>query len=161
MKPIQALCCVVLAMACGVQAQARQERFVHKPQLPAKLSERHILDEVVIKFKEGSAVRLRDGRLVSLDGSTDTGRVMALAGTRTLRRFFQRPEADLDQERDEILARLPAGEQYPGELNLYFAVKTRGQEDSEALINALNEDPVVEVAYADWNPEEAEAFVRK
>jgi len=158
MNLVHRLLAIVLSLACTVASQeARQERFVHRPRLPAELTERHVLDEVVIKFREGSAVRLRNGRFTSPMGLANTGRIMSLVGRRQLRRFFQRAEADLDRERVEILARLPRGERRPAELNLYFAVQTSGQADSEGLIDALNEDPVVEVAYADWNP--AKAYV--
>ncbi|MCI0402242.1 MAG: S8 family serine peptidase, partial [Acidobacteria bacterium] len=124
---------------------------------------------VVLKFHEGTRVRLRNGKLVIPQGrQTDRdkerlGRVKVeergidgelsklgndLAGTSRLQieRMFRRPEADLEKERN-------AGEENSGEEladpNLYYYVSIRNgtEEDVEKLVDRLNASPLVEIAY--------------
>lgn len=140
MRRSLSLIALVASLAAAQSLPAQKRRFVQKPKLPAVLDATQIQDEVVIKFHEGSGVRLRGGRFVSLNGTADTSKAMEIVGSRKLGRFFTRAEKDLDREREEIRALLQDGEEMPAELNLYFVVKTSGKADSENLINALNED---------------------
>ena len=61
---------LALALTVALAPLAAQQRFVHKPELPCKLTPRHILDEVVIKFRQGF------GRLIR--SQTDQGIVVVL-----------------------------------------------------------------------------------
>ncbi len=122
-----------------------------KPPRPYKIDlSREKPDQVVLKFAEGSAVRLRNGKFVSFAGR-DTRPVNDLLGSWEVRveRYFTRSEEDLDQERAEILANLGPDEEIPAELNLYYLVRTKGVSQSEEVIDALNELPLVEFAYAE------------
>ncbi len=122
-----------------------------KPPRPYKIDlSREKPDQVVLKFVEGSGVRLRGGRFVSFAGR-DTKAVNLLIQSLGVQveRYFTRSEEDLDQERAHILANLGPDEEIPAELNLYYLVRTSGVTQSEETIDGLNALPIVEFAYAE------------
>jgi hypothetical protein len=111
-------------------------------------------DLVIVKFVEGDAVRLRDGRLLSLTNGELTGanRLLAENPELAVRRLFTRSEEEL--ERDRLRAETRSGRQM-ADLNNYYSV-TLAQSDAattEALLDALNALPEVEIAYAEPIPE--------
>ena len=127
-------------------------RVFSKPESPYKIDLRvEKPDEVVLKFVEGSGVRLRHGRFVSLAGK-DVSRVNRVVFEEykvKCGRYFTRSEEDLDEERAYILSRLGPDDEIPAELNLYYLVRTSGVSQSEEVIDALNGLDIVEFAYAE------------
>ncbi len=122
-----------------------------KPPSPYKIDlSREKPDQVVLKFVEGSGVRLRGEKFVSFAGrdTSAVNRLLQSLGVR-VERYFQRSEKDLDLERAQILASLGPNEEIPAELNLYYLVHTSGAAQSEEVIDALNALPIVEFAYAE------------
>jgi serine protease len=113
-------------------------------------------DVLVVKFKEDSQVRIRNGRLVSLAGARIEP-VRSLLEARDdvqVHRLFTRPEAAIDRDRQQ--AQL-ASRREMADLNDYYKL-TIGQSSvakAEALLDQLNADPLVELAYAEPIPETA------
>lgn len=138
-------------LCCALPGQVR---IMPRPPAPYRLDpERERPDRVVLKFAEGSGVRLGPGGFRSLEGRECTA-VTALLGRHLARttRLFPRSEEDLDRERTRLLARLAPGEERPAELNLYYLVATAGWEESGPLIDALNELELVEFARPESAP---------
>jgi AcrR family transcriptional regulator len=123
------------------------------PRRPAPKPERTVagpgddLNRVVLKFSEGSAVRLQAGRLVSRRGAAlgAVAEVLRQAGIRppALRRYFSSSERELDAWRE-------GGQRRSGralaDLNLYFELEVPKRVRTAALCDALNALPVVELA---------------
>ena len=114
---------------------------------------------LVVKFKEGSDVRLRAGQILSLSGTNvaasqtllQSGSVLQLA------RLFQRPEAQLQAERQSILS-APVVSNAPqavqrgqlADLNLFYEItlsKTLTSTAVEQFLATLKASPEVEDAY--------------
>ncbi|WP_426750032.1 S8 family peptidase [Myxococcus sp. Y35] len=137
------------------------------------------VERIVVKFHEGSRVRLRDHRLVALASERDAAERSLLAGrslddarlqgdltrvesllaraprTGAPARLFDEPEATLEARKAEGERR--SGEQL-ADLNLYFEVPLLPGTTSERvadLVAALNALDGVEVAYAEPPPEPA------
>src|SRR5262249_1708704 len=99
---------------------------------------------LLLKFAEGSGVRLRTGRLVSPTGAglSDVEKVLRDAGIgrSAMRRLFSRPEGELDRDRQ-------IGESRRGrelaDLNLYYEIAVPANEPIAALCDALNALPAV------------------
>jgi serine protease len=134
----------------------------HGPKLPADTK----IESVVIKFHEGTHVRLRGDHMVSLpsngreeerltslgltDGQIDRDlrSVRALIASRRLERLFSISE-------DVLAARRTDGEARSGQeladLDLYYRVPLGAgatQADVDSLVSMLNALPSVEIAYA-------------
>ncbi len=104
-------------------------------------------NRVIVKFVEGSEIRLRQEGLVSLKGR-DIGQVRAVLaryriGAKELRRYFTRSEALLNQEKHSGEAR--SGRQL-ADLNLYFEISVAADVDAGALCDDLNALDIVELA---------------
>lgn len=112
---------------------------------------------LVVKFVEGSGVRLRAGQLVGAPGVA-LGAVNAqlLLRATSVERLFLRPEAALDAERAQLIADLGparvAALEPPADLNLYYRVRTADAAAGVALWRALLDQPVVETAFPDTPP---------
>ena len=112
-------------------------------------------NQIILKFREDSHVRLRDGRFViEVDESSaapadvDLSAVEAILGafgipTDAVERLHTRPESDLDTERK--LAQRRSGRQL-ADLNLYYMVSVPPGTDAGALCYELNSLPFVELA---------------
>ena len=103
-------------------------------------------DKVVVKFTEGSVVRLRDAGLANSgagDLSPATNMLLQFPGV-TVERMFGRPEAALDEERAR-------GQAFSGrqlaDLNNYYMFTLPEGVDAGAFIDALNAMDIVEIAY--------------
>ena len=109
-----------------------------------------------VKFADGSGVRLRDGRLVSLTGRdlTALNGVLARYPGTVIERLFSRSEEDLAAEKASIEA--SSGRVQP-DLNLYYRLTLAAGADPAAAIADLSRLPVVERAYADPGPAPAPA----
>lgn len=116
---------------------------------------------ITVKFREGTQIRLRGGKLISLNqiqlASLDT--LLNAYPQLKIKPLFTRPEQDLDRDKAE-------GEKNSkrelADLNLYFTFelpKTATKETVEQLINSLNALEIVELAYPEPIPVPAAADV--
>jgi serine protease len=133
------------------------QRFV--PPQPAYTAGPEFSSEhVVLKFAEGTAVRLREGQLVSLAAADLSGLTAVLAqhpGTQVAR-LFTRSEQELTAQRQQAEAR--SG--WPlADLNLYYRLTVPPGDNSAALANDLNALPMVEIAYPEPLPAPAPGAV--
>jgi uncharacterized repeat protein (TIGR01451 family) len=133
-----------------------QPRFVPDKPETTEVLEGFADDRIHVKFGQDTRVRLRDGRFVSLDEADDlSGLEQVLDGypeeVTPSRLFDARSEAELDRER--MLAERASGREQ-GDKNLYFRLSfpATSLDQVGALIDALNELDIIELAY----PEPAE-----
>lgn len=104
-------------------------------------------NRVVVKFVEGSDVRMRPAGLVSLRGENLAAVRAVLArhrvGNNEIRRYFTRPENELDDEkrRGEAL-----GRRQLADLNAYFEILVPSGVDAGRLCDDLNSLSIVELA---------------
>lgn len=101
---------------------------------------------IIVKFREGSRIRLRYGVLISL-GDDDVESVLTVLeqySVDSIERLFDRPEEDLERERREGQER--SGKEL-ADLNLYYRLHVQAETQVEELIDALNELDLVEIAY--------------
>jgi len=108
-------------------------------------------DRVVLKFREGIAVRLIAGGLVCEEG-VDLAAIDAVLGDARIERLFTRPVDVLDRERAQLQALVPANEEPLADLNNYFRAWTSGAAETERIVNLINDDPLIETAYAEYIP---------
>lgn len=153
----------------------RKPRAVIAKPIGATPSAGRYDNEIIVKFKEGTHVRLRAGALRFDPGAlagnepallarhglatakvaTDVGAASALLAPLAIERHFDRPEADLD--RDKALGEAALAEEL-ADLNLYFRVRVDPKAQA-ALIARLNALDSVEIAYAPPIPQDAWADV--
>ncbi|NVJ10049.1 S8 family serine peptidase [Myxococcus sp. AM001] len=185
MRPLRYAMLSLSVLAFAPAAAAAPPSKSLKPRaLVAKPTGRELaadtyVERIVVKFHEGSRVRLRDQQLVALTSDRDAAERSLLAGrglgdarleadlghvtslleraprTGAIARLFDEAESTLE-------ARKAAGERQSGEqladLNLYFEVPLMPGTTSERvtdLVAALNALDGVEVAYAEPPPEPA------
>lgn len=144
---------VAIATENGVADNFQQHQLRWQP--PGRTSIRPWMstDRIVLKFTEGSGVRLRNGKFASLRGQDLSSLHRVLTGFQvgpgSLQRVFDRSEALLDQER-------LAGETRRGkplaDLNLYYFVELRNNQQIELLCDALNGLDFVAAAYPQQLP---------
>src|SRR5262245_1509230 len=100
-----------------------------------------------LKFAEGSGVRLRGGRFVSPGGAAMSAVEKVLRDNgiahAQVRRLFSRSEDELDRERQVAESRAP---RQLADLNLYYEIAVPADVSIEALCDALNALPAVELA---------------
>ena len=110
---------------------------------PSKASAR-----VLVKFADGSDVRLRNGSLVSLAGKdmTPLNQVLQRYPGAGVERLFTRPEADLAREKAEVEAL--TGKPQP-DLNLWYVMTPADASKVDALIADLKRLVIVEQANRD------------
>jgi hypothetical protein len=161
-------------VAAAAPGAMKQRALPTKPR--GTVQSPHLLDnEIIVKFKEGTHVRLRAGALRVDPGAMtgnekalltrhglplariagDVSAANALLASVAIDRHFDRPEADLEQE--QALGEANVAEEL-ADLNLYFTavVDPKAQ---VALIDQLNALDSVEIAYAPPKPEDAWADV--
>lgn len=105
---------------------------------------------VQVKFRPGSAIRLRRGELRS--HSADLAPLKRLLGSLPdlrIERLFSTPERALDRRRGQIAAR--SGRPQP-DLNLYFRLAFDETAGLERLLDSLNGLDIVEIAYREPQP---------
>ena len=102
-------------------------------------------DVVRVKFAEGSGIRLRNGKIVSLSGRDLAAVHSLLAGSMaSAEPVFSLTEQQLTA--DAAQAEAASGRQQ-ADLNLYLSLRLRPGADAAALIDRLNALGVVEIAY--------------
>jgi serine protease len=106
---------------------------------------------VHVKFREGTEIRLRGGKLVSL-GGVDTSALDAALGKHPKLRvepLFLGGEAALDRKREAAERR--SGDAL-ADFNLWYRLTAPSDADRDALVRALRDLPVVESAQAAFLP---------
>ncbi len=106
---------------------------------------------IVVKFSEGSDVRLRNGKLVSLSNASveDVNQLFDQYPLSNIERQFTQPEQEIAKEQEQL--EIETGEDVP-DLNLYYRLFLQNPGDAEALIDGLNKLEIVELAYPDITP---------
>ena len=110
-------------------------------------------DRFTIKFAEGSGIRLRDGKLVSLTG-TDLTKLNTVLRQYAIRieRTVSQPEEKVEKDKARIEAK--SGDCL-ADMNLYYRILISSEQDIkdiERFIDQLNALPIVEIAYPDSLP---------
>jgi hypothetical protein len=152
----------ILALAFGLvllisssfprAAQASSlERQLLPRSLPIKAAHTEIMEwqsreTIVVKFVEGSFFRLRDGELKSsaAENVAAIAEVLDTHPVQIIERLFTQAEEDIEAEKS--ILETASGEQMP-DLNLWYRMRIAEGTDPEALIDALNDLPEVEIAY--------------
>lgn len=146
---------VALLLVSSVLAQGRRGP-VPKPVRFMPVAGSEDATNLVVKFVEGSAVRLRGGAFASGAGMPVAGVHAAITEATSVARLFEREEAVLDREREQIVRRLAAagvqGVDPPAELNLWFRVRLPTVAAGVAAWRALAADALVETVLADTPP---------
>jgi serine protease len=175
---VMAVSLLALAPVAGAAPSLTPRALLAKPtgrELPGKTQ----VERLVVKFHEGSHVRLRDNALRALTSERSAGERGLLSGLRlddarvnadvaavvalleraprigTVDRLFQADESALDASK--LSGEKQSGEQL-ADLNLYFEVPLLPGTTAEGmadLVAALNRVPSVETAYAEPPPEPA------
>jgi hypothetical protein len=123
-----------------------------KPRwVPPKPAHTTVVDEqflgtIEVKFAEGSSYRLRQGEMITLanDNLSALQSVIRKYPVHAIERLFNQPEEEISAEKAALEA--DSGEQMP-DLNLWYRFTLSPGTDPEALTDALNALPEVEVAY--------------
>lgn len=103
---------------------------------------------LILKFVEGSRVRLRSGALRAAD-ATSVQRVQRLLVGARVERLFHESEAVLDEQRAQAEKVTPSAWDAPADLNLYYLVQTQSEDAGYALQSRLLADPLVETCFVD------------
>ncbi len=138
---------VIAASILGTSATAQSGRG----QAPSQASQNNERLALHVKFREGTSIRLRGGRLVSVGNDDLSGLDAVLArhpGTR-FERLFSRPEAALDAQRRGAEAR---GGRKTADLNLWYRLRLRPGTDVDGVIADLKALDIVETAYRQPRP---------
>lgn len=144
----------LLALAVIVPAQERRGA-VPKPSRFEPVAGTEDPTNLVVKFVEGSAIRLRGGAFQSAAGRSTAGVMAAIGPALAVERLFLRSEDELDRELAELkrqLAAANANVDPPAELNLYYRVRFADAATGIAAWRALVADPMVETAFPDTPP---------
>lgn len=127
-------------------AQDQMRPSPEKPS-PAELAATPSVGAIVVKFREGSAVRLEGARATAAPGVSlaEVGAVLGRAGAdlADLTRLHAASPERLDADRQR--ARETAGRQL-ADLNLYYVLKLPPGADPAAIAAQLNALPIVELA---------------
>src|SRR5688572_27281324 len=137
---------VIAASIVGTSATAQSGRG----QAPSQASQNNERLALHVKFREGTSIRLRGGRLVSVGNDDLSGLDAVLArhpGTR-FERLFSRPEATLDEQRRRAEAR----GRKTADLNLWYRLRLRPGTDVDGVIADLKALAIVETAYRQPRP---------
>ena len=132
---------VIAASILGTSATAQSGRG----QASSQASQNNERLALHVKSREGTSIRLRGGRLVSVGNDDVSGLDAVLArhpGTR-FERLFSRPEAALDEQR----RRAEAGRgRKTADLNLWYRLRLRPGTDVDGVIADLKALDIVETA---------------
>jgi len=109
-------------------------------------------DLLVLKFVEGSQVRLRDGRLVARPGIDlyDLEQILDAYPDTRIARLFQRPESEYENEK--LSGEAATGREL-ADMNLYYALGPKNRTESETILAAFNALEIVECIYPEPIPE--------
>jgi hypothetical protein len=167
-----------VAVFCLVFAVHAESTNPQKARIPFGKNLQAVTDnqdglQVVVKFREGSHVRLRDGELTQIDNATaqfseSTGQqeirfasmelrrlnrsLYPAAQSNRLQRLFARDESILAKEKAELE---PIIREELGDLNLYYRVDALNAAEAAILLAQFNASDLVETAYVEPQPEPA------
>lgn len=141
-----------LANINSATAQAAPSEGALRPRwVPSKPAHTVIMagqsrETIEVKFVEGSSFRLNRGKMVTLgnDNLPALQAVLKDYPLQSIARLFAQPEAEINAEK---LALESATNKQMPDLNLWYRFTVSQGTDPEALINALNALPEVEIAY--------------
>ena len=145
------LTCILLCLCVSDASAGRFFGEDFLPRRPApkiafnKIPDGFRSDIIVLKFREGTDVRLRGDRLVSLAGA-DTlaaGNILDDPGI-SIDRYFSRSESELDADR---ISGQAMGNRELADLNLYFKLTLDASTDAADLLQRLNALPEIETVY--------------
>lgn len=142
-----------LLPALPAAGQAPTSRHVPAKPTPAEMASPATANRLVVKFREGSNVRIRAGRATAAEGARldQFGSALASAGVAlsNLRRLHARPEQELDAQRDA--AQRASGRQL-ADLNLYYVIDLPAGVNAVEVAERLNALPIVERAEPELRP---------
>lgn len=106
---------------------------------------------VVVKFKEGTDIRLREGKLVSLSAGPllELDTLLTQYAVEKIERQFTQPEEEIAQEQATL--EIESGKDIP-DLNLYFRLFLQNLEEADEFLEKLNSLEIVETAYMEASP---------
>jgi hypothetical protein len=139
----------VAVLAGLLSAQARRGDV--PKTWPEAVQDEQVRDpsRIVVKFVEGTAVRLRDGVWVG-DPRVAGANAAISRGASRIERLFTATEAELDAERRDLLAIVPEAFDPPADLNNYYVVHAGDAAAGRALLAELGRLEVVETVYPEW-----------
>lgn len=145
---LPALAGASLAQAKDASQAAQSERRAAKKPQKAKVPEGYSRTRLHLKFAEGTSIRLRGDRFVSLGGQDVSGVNAVLAKYRGTKvdRLFERSEQELASEHARIERKTRRD---LADKNLYYRLVLRPGTSTESVIGDLNELGIVELAYAE------------
>jgi hypothetical protein len=144
---------VLLGAAPAVAQQALEARAAPRKMTLAEMRVLNVDARVIVKFREGSGVRLRGGQL-GATRSADLGSLSALLRTAgiapaAIRRLHDVSEQELDTER--AAAQSESGRQL-ADLNLYFIIDLTPGINAAEFADQLNRLAIVEIAEPQLKP---------
>jgi hypothetical protein len=100
---------------------------------------------ITVKFTQGTDIRLRDGRLVSISSGpiADLEQLFKIYPVIKIGRGFSQPEEEIESERQKLIYQ---GETDIPDLNLYFLLIVENEQIASKLIDELNKLDIVEFA---------------
>lgn len=152
MKVVSILLVFVLFIGSTIPAQAASSektlarRWVASKPVHTVIQAGQSTEIIEVKFVEGSSYRLLNGQLTTQgnDNLVSVQGVLQSQAVSTVQRLFTQSENEILAEKLEIEA--ASGEQM-ADLNLWYRITVAPGADAEALIDALNALPEVEIAY--------------
>ena len=135
------------SIAFDASAAGNPQRVFKPAPLQTEIQAWHSSERIVIKFAEGTEVRLRNGGFASLRNAdlSQVKQVLARHGVLmgSVEPIFDRPEQLLAAEKTR--GEKNSGQQL-ADLNLYYFASLRPHVDAAALCDALNQLEVIESA---------------
>jgi len=119
-----------------------------------KVSPKADITRVIVKFREGSDVRLRGNQLISLKGQSlkEVNGLIRPYFNGRLNRLVNKSEESLSK--DKYIYELRSGQQL-ADFNLYYTLDITDSQEAETMVNLLNRLDIVEIAYVEPRPEPA------
>ncbi len=143
---------LALMIALPVSAGVLVPRAVFTERAPADDFSHSHWNLLVVKFDEGTGLRLRDGTIRFPDGTEPAAIREFLSRNRdvSFERLFKRAESEYEFEKQTGEAR--TGREL-ADLNLYYILRPNSPEDAARILRELRAMPIIETAYAEPIPE--------
>jgi len=131
-----------------------QKRTVPAKPMSTQIAPEAQMSRVIVKFKEGSQVRLRGSQFVAKEGFLikEAEALLKPYTNGRLNRLFGKSEQELDKAKEIYEA---TSRRQLADLNLYYKIDVAGNAEAEQIINRLNGLDIVEIAYFEPVPEPA------
>jgi Subtilase family/Dockerin type I domain len=132
-----------------------QKRAVPVKPMSTQIAPEARMSRVIVKFKEGSQVRLRGSQFVAKEGFSikEAETLLKPYINGRLNRLFGKSEQELDKAKEIYEA---SSRHQLADLNLYYKIDVAGNAEAERIINQLNRLDIVEIAYFEPVPEPAD-----